>query len=286
MSDEKKNSTGLIIAAAVLLLLAIAGYLLSSGKPTEPPMSAEQAVVQEPAPSATATQEPIVTGEVPPQPETPQNDVVVDTKKLDLPKAETQATEIAPVASSKEVDAMMGKRSIGNPNAPIKVTEYSSLTCGHCAVFQKDVLPQFKAKYIDSGMVELTFKEFPLNPPALDASQILRCLPAERYESFTTLLFEQQENWAYKPDYRDALRQNAKLAGMSDEQFDACLANEDLKNRIVADMKTASEAYKIQSTPSFVINEGKKVLMGNQPLDMFDKAFAEIAPQPPVSSGQ
>ncbi len=283
MSQDKKNSTGLIVVILLLLVAAAGGYyytqVMNKGAA---PVTTEEAATNDPA---ALPDEPIVTGEVPPQPETPKNDIVVETKKLELPgTTETAPAEAAPVATDNPtVDAMMGKRSIGNPNAPIKVVEYSSLTCGHCAHFHKSSYEEFKTKFVDTGRVELIFKEYPLNPPALDASQILRCMPEDKFVSFMSLLFDQQDVWAYKPDYKDALRQNAKLAGMSDEQFDACLANTDLKNRIVADMKAASDKYKIQSTPSFVVNDGKKVIMGNQPMSFFESSFAEVGGAAPAA---
>lgn len=275
MSQDKKNSTGLIVVALVLLALgAGAVYYSQVMKKDGVPSATEETTANTPA---AVPDEPIVTGEIPPQPETPRNDIVVETKTLDIPGSETAPAEaVATTTSNPTVDAMMGKRSIGSPDAPIKVVEYSSLTCGHCAMFHKSSYEEFKTRFVDTGRVELIFKEYPLNPPALDASQILRCMPEDKFVSFMSLLFDQQDAWAFKPDYKDALRQNAKLAGMSDEQFDACLANTDLKNRIVADMKAASDKFKIQSTPSFVVNDGQKVVMGNQPMTFFEATFLEV----------
>ena len=288
MSQDKKNSTGLIVVALVLMALAAGGFYYSKFMKQGDMTGTAPTEQTENQPAAVAD-EPIVTGEIPPQPETPKNEIVVETKKLDIP-GETaaapaaEAEVAAPATANPTVDAMMGKRSIGSPDAPIKVVEYSSLTCGHCAHFHKESFAEFKAKFVDTGKVEMIFKEYPLNPPALDASQILRCMPADKFVSFMSLLFEQQEAWAYKPEYKDALRQNAKLAGMSDEQFDACLANTDLKNRIVADMKAASDKFKIQSTPSFVVNDGKKVVMGNQPMSFFESTFAEVSGDAPAAT--
>lgn len=281
MSEQNNKSPVMIIALVVVIaLIAVGAYFSIAGKKTDTtaPQTAETTT---PAgeDSAMTSDEPAVTGEVPPQPETPEN-VVVETKKLEVPGAEetpAPAEEVAAAPASGDLAAMMAPRSIGKASAPIKVTEWSSLTCGHCAHFHKDVFPTFKEKFIDTGKVQLTFKEFPLNPPALDASQILRCMPEDKFVSFMNLLFEEQDNWAFKADYKDSLRQSAKLAGMSDEQFDKCLANTELKNRIVADMKTAGDKYKIQSTPSFVVNDGKDVVVGVQPIEFFEKTFDKVS---------
>ncbi len=283
--SEQNNKSGLIaIIAVIIIALVGAGvYFTKFAKQDAsvlPPVTTEEQAAVEPV-TPTPEEGPIVEGEVPPQPDTPINEVVVETKKLDIPATEAAAPEVqaaAPTSSNPEVEKMMAPRFIGSPTAPVKVTEYSSLGCGHCAAFHKDMLPSFKEKFVDTGRVQLTFKEFPLNAPALDASMILRCMPEDKFMSFMDLLFTEQQNWAYKEEYKDTLRQYAKLAGMSDEQFDGCLANKDLKERLVAETKHASEAYKVASTPSFVINDGKKTVVGHQPLDFFEKAFDEVSP--------
>ena len=121
------------------------------------------------------------------------------------------------------IQPILGTRAVGDPNAPVKITELFSLTCGHCAEFHNNTYPSIKSEYVDTGKVYYVYQEFPLNKPALDASMIARCLPSERYAGFIDLLFKNQEAWALVDDYKSALRQNAKLAGMSDQEFDACL---------------------------------------------------------------
>jgi protein-disulfide isomerase len=100
---------------------------------------------------------------------------------------------VAPAPENPDVAAMMASGKLGSDDAPIKVIEYSSLTCGHCASFHKMELPQIQKAYIDTGKVQFIFKEFPLNEPAVAASQILRCMPMDKYVSFMGLLFDQQE---------------------------------------------------------------------------------------------
>lgn len=285
MSQEKK-SAGLLIALVLLaLLIAAAAYftLSKSSAPTGDAPIAEAPQTLEGTPST----------EAPPQPTVPQNNIVVETKTLDIPAAQEKfvAPEAAqpPVIGSPEVEAMMTPRTLGSDTAPIKVTEYSSLTCGHCASFHKEDFAKIKVEFIDTGKVQFIFKEFPLNEPAIVASQLIRCMPADKYEGFMSLLFAQQENWAYKPEFKDILKQNAKLAGLSDEQAEACFANTELKERIVGDMKAATDKYKIQSTPTFVLNDGAKIIVGNQPVSFFAETFNGLlngAPAPSAASPQ
>lgn len=165
----------------------------------------------------------------------------------------------------------LGERTLGNPDAPVRIEEFSSLTCPHCAHFHRDTLPALKEKFIDSGKVFFVFTDFPLNGPALDAAIIARCLPPERYFTFIAFLYESQDSWAFAGDYKAILRQNAKLAGMTDERFDSCLADTALKEGVVARMQEKATKHQIKSTPSFVVND-RDVTTGALPIE----AFAEM----------
>jgi protein-disulfide isomerase len=284
MADEigapKKSGGAILGLLLVIVLIAAIAFFFLKPKDETAPSPEEQAQIEAPV----DTNAPAVTEETTADEQT--NSVVVETKSLAIDEAGKQkAAEIlAALPKDPAVDAMMSPRTIGDPNAPVKITEYSSLTCGHCAHFHKESLAQFKKEFIETGKVQLTYQEFPLNQPALDASMILRCLPEDKYLGFMDLLFTEQENWAFAADYKDKLRQNAKLAGMSDEDFDACLGNDNLRKRLVAEMQAASEQFKIQSTPSFVINEGQRVLIGNQPLTTFAEAIEQASANPAVTA--
>lgn len=199
---------------------------------------------------------------------------------------ETPGTEDASVAASDaapaetvalDVEKIFAPRAIGKPDAPIKIVEYASLTCSHCAHFHNDVLPELKSKYIDTGKVYFEFREFPLNDPALKGALTARCLPEDKYEGFVTLLFKTQEHWAGGLDYVAALKQNAKLAGMSDATFEACQNNAELKDRMAKAMQEGQDKWKINATPTFVINDGAEVISGAQPLAEFERVFRKVS---------
>ena len=101
-------------------------------------------------------------------------------------------------------------------------------------------------------------------------------MPSEKFVSFQSLLFEEQEKWAYSPEYLTSLKQNAKLAGLSEEQIESCLNNKELETQILGDMKAASDKYQIQSTPTFIVNNGAKIIVGHQPLAVFEETFKGI----------
>lgn len=190
-----------------------------------------------------------------------------------VPAAETNA----PVTPGNvDLTAIKAPRIVGSADAPVKIVEYASLTCSHCAHFHKDTYPELKTKYIDTGIVSIEFREFPLNASALDAAVIARCLPADRYESYTSLLFKTQDDWTVKPDYIVSLKQNAKLAGLSEEQADACLADVRIKQFIAQGVKDATAKWKIESTPTFIINDGKEKIGGAMPLYEFERVFRVV----------
>ncbi len=272
MNDtSNKNSSKMVIIAILLAALVASGYYFLSGKSeygteTPTPASTEQSN------APTNSEEAVPT----PEPTPEQAPVVVETKTLNLPSASAPQIPVANTTSSPEVEKMMGVRKLGNDDAPIKIVEYSSLTCGHCSAFHKNDFSKIKTDYIDTGKVQFIFKEFPLNKPAVDASKLLRCMPEDKFVAFQTLLFEEQEKWAYSPEYLAPLKQNAKLAGLSEEQVESCLNNKELENRIIGDMKAGSEKFKIESTPTFIVNDGVKTIVGHQPITVFEETFKSI----------
>lgn len=216
-----------------------------------------------------------------------------DPQSQSTPPSPQSANEIRPSASNSDasepndtpapikldneaIDQLMQPRTLGSATAKIKVTEYSSLTCGHCADFHTKILPMIKQDYVDTGKVQFTFKEYPLNGPALVASQVLRCMPEDKFVNFMNLLFEQQKNWAYVPEYKVKLTQYAKLAGLSETQVNACLNSVELKNAIAAEIQNAEKKYSIKSTPTFVINDGEKIIVGDQPVSIYKEVFNEL----------
>lgn len=185
--------------------------------------------------------------------------------------------------SEKEFEKYVFKpavgRTIGDTNATVKVVEYSSLSCGHCASFHKNTLPTIREKYVDAGDVYFQFEDFPLNAPALQASLIARCLPEGRYVGFVDLLFKTQEDWTTRPDYITPIKQNAKLAGLNDDGVEACLENKELRNEIAEEIKRATQKWDIRSTPTFIVTgpEGQEILRGAQPIYEFERAFRKVS---------
>ena len=154
----------------------------------------------------------------------------------------------------------MRKQFMGSKNAPIKIKEYFSLTCGHCANFHLKTLPQLKERYIDTGKVQLEFIDYPLDRLAIIAATLARTLPTEDgYLEAISILLKKQKQWAYSKKPLDELRSIAKLFGVSSKQFDEILKNIPLMQEIINKMEKESKNFNIESTPTFIINNNHKI---------------------------
>lgn len=151
----------------------------------------------------------------------------------------------------------MGDKWLGKEDAPVTIVEYASMTCPHCKTFHEKVLPGLKEKYIETGKVRLIFREFPFDPRAFAAFMLARCAPDEFYFPMIDVLFKQQSVWARAQDPRPELLQIAKLAGFTQESFEACLKNEEVLASVQAVQKKGQDDYGVNATPFFFINGEK-----------------------------
>ncbi len=142
----------------------------------------------------------------------------------------------------------------GPADAKVTIIEYASTTCGHCARFHNDTFPAFKAKYVDTGRVRFIFRNFVLNPLDAAASMLSYCGPVDKRGGFLTFLFQQQEKWAFTQTPLDALLTMARQAGFTQETFNACLQRRDLYDALMATKDRAAETFRINSTPTLIIN--------------------------------
>ena len=118
--------------------------------------------------------------------------------------------------------------TLGDPNAKVKLVEYASLTCSHCGKFNNEVFPEFKKKYIDTGKVHYTFKEFLTPPNEVAAAGFLtaRCAGKDKYFQVTDAIFHAQQEMFTTGDMRGILLRTAQSAGMTEEKFNACITDE------------------------------------------------------------
>ena len=146
----------------------------------------------------------------------------------------------------------------GNENAKIKIYSYQSLTCPHCARFHVKIYPLLKKDYIDTGIAKIYFKHFPLDLAALNAAKIVQCVNKEKRIPFLDHLYETQESWIKGEKIEDInqnLKKSVKQFGLNEDDFDKCLAFEDVENYILNSKIEAIQKFKIKSTPTLVIND-------------------------------
>ena len=158
--------------------------------------------------------------------------------------------------SATSDDPRLADRSIGQPDAKVTVQEYFSLTCTHCAAFQKETFPKVKAELIDTGRVRYIWRDYPLDQLALYAAMVARALPPVRYEPFITALLTTQDRWAFtrSANPMDELLKLATLAGMPRATYDATVRDDQLKQFVLTEQADGEKKYGINSTPTFVMN--------------------------------
>lgn len=160
---------------------------------------------------------------------------------------------------------------LGDPAAPVTIIEYASLTCPHCAAFHLDELPAIKAKYIDTGKVKLVYRDFPLDQLALQAAIVAHCAGDERYFRFLNAMFASQATWARAGDPVAALKQLAKLGGLSEAEADACLADRAMQDGVLQSRLDGEQQFDVSSTPTLIVDG--KIYKGGRGIDEIAKVL-------------
>jgi protein-disulfide isomerase len=203
----------------------------------------------------------------------------VTPARTETPAASTQPTPAAttttpPAAGQQTADASEpalypDDMYLGKADAKVTIIEYASLSCPHCAKFNAEVLPRVKSDYVDKGLVRWVYRDYPLNNPAYLAAVLAHCGSPLRYFGLVDKLFRSQDYWAVQPQPIVALKQIGVNEGIDEKTYDACLADQKLKDKIISRLQEASTKYKVEATPSFLI--GGKLYSGELPFDDIKK---------------
>ena len=187
----------------------------------------------------------------------------------------------ASAASGPKYTINPDDRTLGNPKAKVVLIEYAAPSCPVCAAFNAQSFEQLKTKYIDTGKVFYVFRVFPLRPDDGAAEKIARCLPEDKYFQFIDLLFRNQPKWDVEYgvlDVHGGLVLLGRIAGMSAEQVDKCIANKAEDERINKVAAEGEAKYNITGTPTFIV-DGEPQASGNIPFadlsKVLDKKLAE-----------
>ena len=183
-------------------------------------------------------------------------------------------------AADAPADPRMQEHALGNPKAPVRIDEYYSLDCPHCAAFVVETLPQLKTDYIDKGKVYLVLHDFPLHEMALRATMLARCAPPDRFFPIVDTLFKVQRGWLLQTEgaSMDALKQQAKFAGLSDSQIDTCLNDQGLADAILMERLEAGKTLNIEATPTFIFNQkSDDRIVSAAPFDTFKSKIDSLS---------
>jgi protein-disulfide isomerase len=148
-------------------------------------------------------------------------------------------------------DYVMGKSS-----APLIMIEYASLTCPHCAHFSNAVLPELEKRYIETGKMRYILRQFPLNEAALKAAMLVECVGEQshsRYYTFSRVLFDAQNKWAFDGNYMSGLETIAMVGGLTRGEFQSCVSSTDREMRVLKIKKAATDDLRIPHTPYIFI---------------------------------
>ena len=165
--------------------------------------------------------------------------------------------------------------SIGNSDAKVTVKVFSSLTCPHCADFHISIYENLKKDFIDNGLVKFEHHAFPLDLAALNAEIIVRC-HVNNDEKFKLLkkIYEKQKDWAIGSDINkinNSIKKIGAELNLEDKKMSKCLNDEKVQDDILNQRIDAQKKYKIESTPTIVINEKKYT--GKSNYEQFKKAI-------------
>ena len=190
-----------------------------------------------------------------------------DTSVVSAPVVTESSAEVTQPVSQPVPDQLLG-----NPMAKVKVIEYGSFTCSHCAAFHNSAFKPLREKYIDTGKISFVFREVYFDQFGLLASMIGRCSGnTQDFYAFVDSLFSQQREWMASRDGNKMLNElvsMGKSVGMTDQQIDVCLEDEAKATSLMNWYQQNAKQDNIRSTPSFVV-DGE--LMSNMSFEEFSK---------------
>ncbi len=157
-------------------------------------------------------------------------------------------------AHSEEIKRIM----VGNKEAKITIIAFESLTCSHCANFHKNVFPQLKKEFLDTGLAKIEFRHFPLDIAAFNASKVAQC-KNDGNSDILESLYANQQKWVRGNSIQEAnknLEKFLKNEGFSID-FNSCVNNKEIEDFVLNDRIDGTKNFKVSSTPTIIINNKK-----------------------------
>jgi len=173
----------------------------------------------------------------------------------------------------------LGERTMGDPDAPVTVIEYASLTCPYCRRFHADVFPRFKRNYIDTGKVHFIYREFPIGRTAGTAAVAARCVDDEHYFAANWKFLAKQRQWVSQEVRPDAIYKIVQEFGLSRDAFDTCLQNQTIIDGLKR-VKERGRKLGVTATPTVFVNtEKRRGGVSYEDLVKLIETASETAPQ-------
>lgn len=194
-----------------------------------------------------------------------------------VPTQQQQQQQQAPQPSQDPVDVPIGDAfSIGDPDAPITIVEFTDYQCPYCGRHFQQTYPQLLANYVDAGLVRYVFKDFPLtsiHPQAFEAAEAARCAGEQNaYLEMHDVLFSRQSEWGVA-DAATLFTGYAEELGLDADAFATCLSDGRYEGAIQADLEDGIQLG-VTGTPGFFING--RFLSGAQPYAVFQQALDSL----------
>ena len=147
---------------------------------------------------------------------------------------------------------------VGNIDAKITIIAYESLTCSHCASFHKNVYPQLKEEFLDTGLAKIEFRHFPLDMAALNASIISQC-KNDGNSDILQSLYNNQQMWVKGSTVEEANKNIQKYLRNEGFKinFESCVNNKQIENFVLNDRIEGAKTFKVDATPTIIINNKK-----------------------------
>jgi protein-disulfide isomerase len=183
------------------------------------------------------------------------------------------------LAACQKAGVSADDMTMGSPTAKVTVIEYASVACPHCAAFNNDVFPAFKAKYIDTGKVRYVAREALTGDPAIAAAGFLtaRCAGKDKYFQVVDALYHAQDEMYRSGDPHGVMLNIAKSAGLTEAQFDSCIRDDAALKALQDRWNRYTTDDKITGTPTYIIN-GVRYEKGEMSLAQLDAAIAAAKP--------
>ncbi len=159
-----------------------------------------------------------------------------------------------PQGPARFLDPLPGDHVLGRPDAPNVLIDYASFTCPHCATFNNAVMPALKRDWIDTGKLRLVHRHFPSDALATRASLLAECAGPNGFFAAVDTLFRTQVQWLTAADPAAELMTVLAGQGVSEAEAQACVANDRLLDKVIADVQSG-QALGVNSTPTVFINE-------------------------------